>query len=425
MAPKRSGEKNRILIVLAAVLLTLLCLCLAGCARRISVEVEAGQNLPDAEALTGDRGAFWDKYDEALLRTPGTYTLTIRSERATYRVELVVKDTTPPQVKTRDITALLDGPLPAASDFVTNAPDDEHWDIRFESAYYYPQPATYELTVVVTDMTGNTARCPVRLTLISRDTEPPVIGIDTDLDVIIGTGVAYRRGVVVSDNCFGEISLETDTKDVDLKTPGVYTVTYRATDVSGNTSTAVRQVYVYDYEVSEDMLMEKIDEVLADIVTPSMSRKAQLKAVYDYVYETISRYVPDSDKSSWQREAYKSLFLTQEGDCFSYFAAAKAFLTRLGIEHMDIQRSPGFGEETHYWLLVNISQPGEEARWYHYDCTHLRNEFNHSGFLLTDMQIDAYNKARPHFYEYDKSAYPRTPDTIITPTPELEEFYEQ
>ena len=148
----------------------------------------------------------------------------------------------------------------------------------------------------------------------------------------------------------------------------------------------------------------------------------KLRAVYDYVQTTIS-YVNHSDKTDWVGEAYNGLFVTGTGDCFTYFAAAKAFLIHLDIQFIELQRAPGLTEETHFWMLVNIGDTPGVRTWYHYDATRLRAEYNHSGCLLTDQQALAYNKVRPHFYTHNTDC-PATSDIIITETPELEAYYE-
>jgi len=93
---------------------------------------------------------------------------------------------------------------------------------------------------------------------------------------------------------------------------------------------------------------------------------------------------------------------------------------------LDIQRPAELAQkmnQTHYWSLVNISDDPQKDIWYHYDSCRLRAEYNHSGCLLTEIQINAYNYVRENFYAYNTNLFPKTCDTIITPTPELEEFY--
>ena len=91
-----------------------------------------------------------------------------------------------------------------------------------------------------------------------------------------------------------------------------------------------------------------------------------------------------------------------------------------GIEYIEIQRTPGYTDDTHYWLLVNIAEDGEKARWYYYDPTELRHdEYDHSGCLLTLAQLQAYDRVRPCFYLHDTASLPPVCEEIITPTPEL------
>ena len=256
------------------------------------------------------------------------------------------------------------------------------------------------------------------------DTSPPVITGARDLTVYLGESVAYRKNVTVSDDS-GEATLTVDSSRVDTSKEGIYAVVYTATDPSGNSSSVTIMVRVIKPGVSLDELNAALDGVIAKIITPGMNKEAKARAVYEYVRNHIA-YVSTSDKSDWRAEAYRALFVTGNGDCFSYFAAAKAFFERLGIDNLDIQRSPGLLDETHYWNLINISDNPDMPSWYHFDSCRLRNdEYNHSGCLLTEVQIKAYSIVRPHFYAYDSTGYPKTSEKIITPTPEIEAYYGQ
>lgn len=254
------------------------------------------------------------------------------------------------------------------------------------------------------------------------DTTPPVITGTRDLTVYIGEAIAYRMYIDVADDS-GEATLDVDSSRVDTSKAGVYAVVYTATDPSGNSSSVTIRVKVIKPGVSPDELNSALDGVTAKIIKPGMNKEAKARAVYEYVRNHIS-YVAASDKSDWRAEAYRALFLTGTGDCFSYFAAAKALLERLDIDTLDIQRSPGLLDETHYWNLINISDDPALERWYHFDTCRLRNDgYNHSGCLLTEAQIKAYSVVRKHFYAYDREGYPQASEEIITPTPEIEDYY--
>lgn len=258
----------------------------------------------------------------------------------------------------------------------------------------------------------------------SGDITAPIIVGAKNITVYKGEAVAYRKGVTVKDDGGDDkVTLTVDSSRVDTSTPGTYSATYTAIDPVGNRTSVT--IFVFVLGISIDTMNAELDKIISAIITPGMSKEDMCRKVYDYVKSHIA-YSGTSEKSEWRYEAYRVLFGTGSdagaGDCFSFFAAAKAFLERLGIENLDIERTPGLVDETHYWSLVNIGE-GEEARWYHFDATRLRAEYNHSGCLLTERQIVAYGYIREHFYAYDKTGYPAASEEIITPTPELEPYY--
>ncbi len=326
------------------------------------------------------------------------------------------------EAKVKNITASTVG-LPEAIDYF--------YDISAEdaTAEFVSQPnitdyGTYTVKLKLNGA-GQSKTYEASLTVI-EDNEPPTIRGVADIYIVKGDSVAYRRNITVTDNCFGECTLDIDSSDVDKNTVGSYRVIYTATDLSGNTSKAQANVYVtYSNEsISQSQLWSRVDPIIDEIITDGMTKEQKVRRVYEYVQEKMT-YFDESDKGDWVKEAYLSLQYGY-GDCFSYFAVAKAFLERLGIEYLDIQRTPGIVDETHYWCLVNIGEGGTD-KWYHFDTCELRDDgYNHSGCLLTDSQIEAYNRVREnndgvtgYFYAYDKSSYPRSYNKIITPTPNL------
>ncbi len=258
----------------------------------------------------------------------------------------------------------------------------------------------------------------------SGDLTPPVILGAKNITVYKGESVAYRKGITLEDDSGSEnVTLTVDSSKVNTNEPGTYAAVYTAKDKAGNAKSVT--IFVFVLNISVDTMNSELDKVISKIIKSGMTKEEQCRAVYAYVQSHIA-YSGTSEKTDWRTEAYRVLFSTGSdagtGDCFSFFAAAKAFLERLEIENLDIQRTPGLINETHYWSLVNIGDD-ENPRWYHFDATRLRAEYNHSGCLLTEMQTDAYDHVRKYFYAYDKSAYPAASSVIITPTPELEPYY--
>ena len=112
-------------------------------------------------------------------------------------------------------------------------------------------PAVYPLgtnvvTWTVTDGSGNTATCTQRV--IVRDTTPPTISCPANVTVNANAGVATRRAWLwarptASDSC-GSVTVTSNAPAQFNK--GVTTVTWTATDPSGNTATCTQTVTVND-----------------------------------------------------------------------------------------------------------------------------------------------------------------------------------
>ena len=426
MAKSRKFSPRRALSgALAALMLTLGVTATAtGCAKKITYTIEAGSDLPSPYRLVGaDGAAYVAGFDESCVNRPGTYDIPMTDAAGKkYKLKLTVRDRKAPVVTTKHVYYAKGVSTPDALDFIGSIVEADEYTAYFECDLPdMNQIGDYDVTFRVEDTSGNKTKELHSILTVIEDYEPPVFKTVPELSAYVGEAIAYRKGVVVTDNCGGDVDIQVDSSAVDPNTPGDYTVGFTATDASGNVSWASTIIHIYENQITEEELNQKIDSIIAQIITPDMNKEAQLRAVYRYVYDHIA-YTSDSDKSDWIRAAHDALFMTGSGDCFNYFAAAIAFCRRLGIDYREIERTPGAADGTHFWIMVNIGT-AEEPRWYHFDCTHLRATYSHSGCLLTDQQIKAFNRFRAGFYAYDSSKYPATDKTIITPTPDLEKYY--
>ena len=426
MAKSRKSPVRRALsLSLAALFLCLsVTASVTGCAKKITYVIEAGSDLPSPYRLVGaDGAAYVAGFDETCVNRPGTYTIPMTdAEGRKYNLKLTVRDRKAPVVTPKHVYYAKGVSTPDALDFIGSIVEADEYTAYFECDLPdMDQIGDYDIVFRVEDASGNKTKELHSILTVIEDTTPPVFKTVPELSAYVGEAIAYRKGLVVTDNCGGAVDIQVDASAVDPNTPGDYTVSFTATDESGNVSWASTVIHIYENQITEEELNAKIDGVIAQIITPDMDKEAQLRAVYRYVYDHIA-YTSDSDKSDWIRAAHDALFMTGSGDCFNYFAAAIAFCRRLGIDYRGIERTPGAAEGTHFWIMVNIGTT-EEPRWYHFDCTHLRASYSHSGCLLTDQQIKAFNRFRAGFYAYDQSKYPATDKTIITRTPDLEKYY--
>ena len=154
------------------------------------------------------------------------------------------------------------------------------------------------------------------------------------------------------------------------------------------------------------MIDEAIANVLAEIIKDDMTLAQKANAIYLYTYDNIA-YTGNSDKDDYRKEAYNGI-TKKQGDCYTYFAVAKALLNEIGAATIDVERAPGVRNDHHYWLLVDLG-----TGYYHFDATRRAYWFN--GFMATDAQVNAYSTNVVNgFYYFDTTLYPATPTEEFT-----------
>lgn len=319
-------------------------------------------------------------------------------------------------IKTKNLVWAVSTPLPSPSDFVSSMP--EGTQVSFAEEYSFQKTGIYTLELVFSNGSSKVTK-EVVFSLVFDEEPPEIIGVK-DLSVTLGEGVSYRKNVTVSDNCDGEVSLTVDDSAVDLSNEGVYEIRYTARDAAGNTAEQTAAVHVYRFAVTEEMLTAIIDQKIQEIgITADLEKEEKCRKVYAWIQQNV-HFVDESDKSDWVRAAYLGLTAEprMEGDCFTFFSIAKAFLNRMGIENLCIQRSPeasAFCDATHYWNYVNLGSE-ENPRWYHYDTTILKD--GRKNCLVTTKQLLEYDSKRDvqagYFYAYDPSGFPKSDTQVIT-----------
>ncbi len=281
---------------------------------------------------------------------------------------------------------------------VTDNKDENPTLIVDDSQVDLNQGGEYEAVYIATDKDGNMAKLPIKVTVIP-DVLAPVIEGTQDITVEVGGSISYRKGVTVTDDKDENPTLEIDNSQVDLETPGVYEVIYTATDRKGNASTATIQVTVMSLEAiaMEQEVYEKAADVLARITNENMTDMEKAFAIYRWTLTSIG-YTGSSEKGDWVKGAYQA-FKNRSGDCYTYFAAAKALYTMAGIENVDIVKSDT-SRSSHYWSIINLGDG-----WYHVDPTP-RSGSGDNFFMVTDAELEAYSSQHRNSHIFDGSLYP-------------------
>lgn len=370
--------------------------------------VEAGtETVPAGDFLTASANAeptYLAGVSREQLRTPGSYPVSITCSGRHYDAVIHVVDTVAPTGSTVDISSL--ERMPEAWEFLTEVRDITEVTVAYAETPDMTLNGTQPVTLVLTDTSGNQTTLTAALTLDLDLTPPEITGVRSFL-VYQGDTLAYRTGISVTDNRDPAPVLSIDSGKVDLGWPGVYTLTYRATDASGNTAVSETTVTVLEKQhgyVALETVYATADAVLSQIIRDNMTAEDKAKAVFQWI-GSHCYYVETTTQSDYYQAAY-SLLTQRKGSSFHFASLSRLLLERLEIPNMDVCRLKVQETDTdYYWNLVSVD--GGET-WYHFDSVP-QTEANVSFFLVTDTYLDEYSQEHENFYNRDAALYPATP----------------
>ena len=239
-----------------------------------------------------------------------------------------------------------------------------------------------------------------------EDNQAPVIQGAGDLTVHVGETAAYFRGVTVQDDRDASPTLEVDSTRVDLSSPGVYPLYYTARNASGKETRLEVSVTVLPRETEEDGTIDlAVEEILMGILTPDMTRRQQVEAIYTWAKEHI-RYAGHTSRVDYRQAGYEAI-TSGEGDCYGYFAATKLMLEALDIPNVDVCKVKRSDDDSeHFWSLVSVD--GGET-YYHFDATPRVGQTEEL-CLVTELFLDSFDTFHDGCHNRDKSLYPATPE---------------
>lgn len=410
---RKSQTSRSVLIVLVCVLTAVLCALLLFLWRFMNrkapmLTVEAGSELPAAASFfseTKQDVVYLSGIDAVSMSKPGKYPIVLSKGGLQYDTVLQVTDTVAPTATVSDVTVFSPNTVTAEA-FLKDIQDATQVTAVFETQPDFNATGEQAVTVLLKDLGGNETRLQATLTVVT-DTQAPAINGVRDILTYVGDAVAYRNGVTVTDDHDTAAKLELDSSGVDLSTPGVYTVTYSATDAAGNKAQAQAQVTVLEKQkdhVEIDVIYKAVDDILAKFITEDMTDRQKAEAVYVWTRLHFT-YGGHTDTTDYVQSAYQFL-TTKKGDCFGYFALQKLMLERMNIPTIDVKKVKNFpSDSNHYWLLVSIDG-GEN--YYHYD-----NVWSKYLCLVTDKRLNSFSKSVKNCFNRDESLYPPTPTEAL------------
>lgn len=279
-----------------------------------------------------------------------------------------------------------------------------------DSAVDQSKEGQYTVTYTATDLCGNKAEQTAVLTVINDDQGPQIYGVNK-LSLYQGGTMAYRNGVVVTDNYDEAPKLSVNSSDVNLNEPGTYKVVYTATDAAGNSTIVETTVTVKEKKssyVEESVIYAKADELLAKFIKDGMSTEEQVRAIYKWVRNNCY-YYNYSDKTDRLQGAYR-MMTKRNGDCFNYYAICSVFFERLGIPEISVRRSADSVRPTkHFWSMVSVDGG---QNYYHFDSCPT-TAFSTNLCLVTDAVLKKCTRIAPGYFTMDEGVYPATPEEAL------------
>jgi len=202
---------------------------------------------PYSQIYTIDTSAYVGRDGSFELRLSGVDSVGLTDSWA---LDLAISDTTAPVITvtgsnpaTAEAKATYTDPGASATD---NVDGDLTASIVLTGSVNTNLIGTYTLTYTATDSSGNTGTATRTVNVV--DTTAPVITITGSNPINVGRGTTYTdAGATATDSYDGNLTASIVlTGVVDTTALGTYTLTYTATDSSGNTGTATRTVNVVD-----------------------------------------------------------------------------------------------------------------------------------------------------------------------------------
>ena len=410
---KRRRRRKRLIIALSVrlacmltalfIVISLFRLLFFGNPVRRKVRVEAGTELDVKDFLKKEKvkGEFVTDISKVRLDHVGEQEIVLEVKGKKRKSRLIVEDTKAPKADPVPAVIDVDGKL-KAKELVDNIEDATDVKCSFKKKPDLSEKGSTSAVVILTDEGGNTAEVEADIEVII-DKEAPVIDGVAPLTGFIGEPISYKSTITVTDNCVRDMDVTVDNSKVDTKTAGTYDVFYTAVDRAGNKAEASTVITIKEKPqnyVTPEEVLEEADEVLKEITKKGMTKKEKAKAIYEWARMNIG-YVNKSEKDSWTNGAHQG-FTEKSGDCFVFFATAKALLTQAGVPNLDVVKSDT-SHSSHYWSLIDCGDG-----WYHFDATP-RMGGGDDFFMKTDAQILKYSKNHRNSHIFDQSLYPATP----------------
>lgn len=205
------------------------------------ITIEYGEELTLEYILKDDFKKVKVKPKLSSLKKVGKHEITLTIDGEEFKVNVNIKDTTPPELTVKDVQKYMDEDLPKVEEFVDKVDDLSKVDLKMSDIE--KTVGEHEVTITATDEYDNKTSKKAKLTLLEYKGSVKFSGL-TNLSVYTGDKPDLKKNVSAKDDRFGDLEITVDDSKVNYNTPGTYKIYYTTTDKLGNKVTGERKITV-------------------------------------------------------------------------------------------------------------------------------------------------------------------------------------
>ncbi|MBQ2705166.1 MAG: polysaccharide deacetylase family protein [Clostridia bacterium] len=309
------------------------------------VTLEAGSEYVEQGATSADNSEIVIKGSVNTAKA-GEYILqytSVTEGAAVIERKVKIVDTTPPVITLNGIKNMTVSAESFYKEKGATATDLGDPNVKIKTTRTKTKKGVFKVTYTATDFSGNTSSATRTVTV--KDIVAPTVKLKGNTDIYVMRDSRYTdAGYTAKDDLDGDVTASVSVSgSVNTAVCGAYTLTYAATDKSGNVGTATRVVHIFSMEADcPDRVYLTFDDGPNSTITPKVLDALKRNGVKATFF--IIDY-PESRKALVKRivdEGHTLAIHTYNHDYSVCYASDAAYMNGLQIMHDKILADTGY-----------------------------------------------------------------------------------
>ena len=175
------------------------------------------------------------------IKSVGKHVIDLRVDGEKFKINVIIKDTTPPILEVRDVEKYFDEDLPDVDEFVSKTYDLSKIDLKMSK--FEKKVGEQEVEITASDKYNNKTSKKAKLIIKEYKGSITMNGLN-NLTVYVGSKPDLKKGVSAYDVRFGNLDFTYDDSKVNYNKKGTYTIYYKVKDKLGNETVRERKIII-------------------------------------------------------------------------------------------------------------------------------------------------------------------------------------